>query len=186
MAVMSKVLFTDFFGVIVHDSGNEWLRAHNLFEHKKEIFPLGDIGEISEDEVFNRLSKLSGVPKQEIFDHFETLAILNNDTVRLLRELKKRSFKIVVLSNCYDSVLERRIKQFNLEDIFDDVIISYKIGMIKPNKDIYEYAFKKICSEYDDVYFMDDQEINLRSPKELGWKVIHFDQNTNINDFFCK
>lgn len=185
MAVMSKVLFTDFFGVIVHDSGNEWLRAHNLFEHKKEIFPLGDIGEISEDEVFNRLSKLSGVPKQEIFEHFETLAVLNTDTVSLLKELKKRSFKIVVLSNCYDSVLERRIKQFDLDDIFDDVIISYKIGMIKPNKDIYEYAYKKICSERDDVYFMDDQEINLKSPKELGWKVIHFDNKTNINDFFC-
>lgn len=180
---MSKVLFTDFFGVIVHDSGNEWLKSHNLFEYKKEIFPLGDIGEISEDEVFNRLSKLSGVPKQEIFDCFETLAILNEPTVNLLRELKKLGFKIVVLSNCYDSVLERRIKQFDLDDIFDDVIISYKIGKIKPNKDIFEYAYNRICNENDEVYFMDDQEINLSAPKELGWKVIHFTELTNLNDF---
>lgn len=180
---MAKVLFTDFFGVIVHDSGNEWLNEHNLFEHKKEIFPLGDIGEISEDEVFNRLSKLSGVPKQDIFDHFEKLAILNEKTVQMLRELKKHGFKIVVLSNCYDSVLERRIKQFELEDVFDDVIISYQIGMIKPYKNIYEYAYKKHCQKEDEVYFMDDQETNLEAPRQLGWTVIHFDNSTNISLF---
>lgn len=183
---MAKILFTDFFGVIVHDSGNEWLLKHNLYEHKKEIFPLGDIGEISEDEVFNRLSKLSGVPKQEIFDHFETLAVLNEKTVEMLRQLKKQGFKIVVLSNCYDSVLERRIKQFHLEDVFDDVIISYKIGMIKPFINIYEYAYAKHCNQDDEVYFMDDQIVNLESPKKLGWKTIHFDENIDILSFFVK
>lgn len=176
---MSKVLFTDFFGVVVHDSGNEWLKEHNLFKHKKDIFPLGDIGEISEDEVFNRLSKLSGVPKNEIFDCFEKLAVLNQRTVELLRKLKQQGFKIIVLSNCYDSVLERRIKQFDLEDIFDDVIISYKIGMIKPYINIYEYARAKCCHKEDVIYFMDDQEINLEAPKKLGWNVIRFDEKTN-------
>ena len=170
---MSKILFTDFFGVVVHDSGNLWLKEHNLFEHKKEIFPLGDLGLISEDEVFTRLSKLSDVPKQEIFDHFETLAVLNEKTVELFKKLKK-TFKIVVLSNCYDSVLERRIKQFHLEDLFDDVIISYQIGMIKPNKEIYEYAYNKHCKKGDEIYFLDDQEANLKAPKEMGWNVIHF------------
>lgn len=176
---MAKILFTDFFGVVVHDSGNLWLIEHNLFEHKKEIFSLGDLGLISEDEVFSRLSKLSGIPKQEIFDHFETLAVLNEKTVELLKKLKK-TFKIVVLSNCYDSVLERRIKQFHLEDLFDDVIISYKIGMIKPNKEIYEYAYNKHCKPEDEVYFLDDQEINLNAPREMGWNVIHFKEE-NIN-----
>ncbi|MCQ2087714.1 MAG: HAD-IA family hydrolase [Bacilli bacterium] len=176
---MSKVLFTDFFGVIVQDSGNSWLKSHNLFERKNEIFPLGDIGDISEDEVFNRLSKMSGEPKQQIFAHFESLAILNPDTVKMLRELKKRNYKIVVLSNCYDSVLERRIKQFDLDDIFDDVIISYQIHMIKPHKGIFEYAYKKHCVAGDDVYFMDDTEINLTAPRELGWYVVKFDGNIN-------
>lgn len=171
---MANVLFTDFFGVIVHDSGNEWLKAHNLFEYKKDIFPLGDIGDISEDEVFNRLSKLSGVPKKEIFEKFESLAILNEDTVKCLRLLKEKQFKIVVLSNCYDSVLERRIKQFHLEDLFDDVIISYKIHMVKPNKDIYEYAYKKHCKARDIVYYIDDTEANLAAPKKLGWRIFHF------------
>ena len=181
---MSKILFTDFFGVIVHDSGNKWLLSHNLFEYKKDIFPLGDKGIISEDEVFERLSKLSGVSKKEIFDSFEDFAILNEDVVTTLRELKKLGYKIVVLSNCYDSVLERRIKQFNLEDIFDDVIISYQIGMIKPYKEIFEYAYKKHCNKDDEIYFMDDQEINLTSPRELGWNVIQYKENINLLNYF--
>ena len=177
--LMSKILFTDFFGVVVQDSGNTWLQKYNLFEHKKEIFPLGDLGQISEDEVFVRLSKLSGVPKQEIFDHFETLAVLNQKTVDSFKELHK-TMKIVVLSNCYDSVLERRIKQFHLEDLFDDVIISYQIGMIKPYKDIYEYAYKKHCKPGDEVYFIDDQSDNLIVPKELGWSIIKFENNSDL------
>lgn len=178
---MAKILFTDFFGVVVQDSGNKWLASHNLSEYKKDIFPLGDIGEISEDEVFSRLSELSGVPKQEIFDNFETFAVLNENTVKMLRKLKKQGYKIVVLSNCYNSVLERRIKQFNLEDVFDDVIISYQIGMIKPHKDIFEYAYKKHCKPGDEVYYIDDQEVNLTAPKELGWNVFHFADGKEIS-----
>ena len=178
---MAKVLFTDFFGVIVKDSGNTWLKEHNLFDHKKDIFPLGDIGEISEDEVFNRLSKLSGIPKEEIFESFENFAILNENTVKTLRFLKTKGYKIIVLSNCYDSVLERRLKQFDIEDIFDDVIISYKVHMIKPNKEIYEYAYNKYCSKGDEVYYIDDQEVNLVAPKELGWHTILFNNYKDIN-----
>lgn len=181
---MAKVLFTDFFGVIVKDSGNSWLKEHNLYDRKHEIFPLGDRGVISESEVFNRLSKLSGVDPNEIFEHFERLAILNEKTVSALREIKKLGYKIVVLSNCYDSVLERRLKQFELEDIFDDVIISYKVRMIKPDKEIYEHAYAKHCKSGDEVYFMDDMEANLVAPKALGWNVLHFNENINLLDYF--
>ena len=177
---MNKILFTDFFGVIVKDSGNTWLQSHGLIEYKKEIFPLGDIGEISEGEVFNRLEKLSGVDKKEIFQDFESLAILNDKTVEYLREIKRLGFKIVVISNCYDSVLERRIKQFDLEDIFDDVIISYQVHMIKPYKEIFEYAYKKHCNGNSEIYYIDDQESNLKAPKELGWKTILFNEKINL------
>lgn len=182
---MSKIVFTDFFGVVVHDSGNEWLKANHLFEHKQRLFPRGDIGELSEEQLMDELSKLSGIPAKDIFDKFEDLAVLNKKTVAQFREIKK-SAKIVVLSNCYDKALERRLKRFHLEDIFDDIIISYQIGMIKPHKDIYEYAYKKHCHPDDEIFYIDDQAANLIAPKELGWKTIKFDDNTDLINFVNK
>lgn len=50
----------------------------------------------------------------------------------------------------------------------DQVIISGKIGLLKPDKPVYEYITEKFNLRYQDCVFIDDDARNVKTAKELG------------------
>ena len=78
----------------------------------------------------------------------------------------KGKCEIGLLSNV--SLLDKKRQDSHINyDMMDYKFLSYELGMVKPNKEIYEYVNDKL-KDYD-ILFLDDKETNLEIPKTLGW-----------------
>lgn len=68
---------------------------------------------------------------------------------------------------------EKRAGRFaEVMDLFDVVIESSKIGIRKPNPEIYRIACKQLEISPEEAVFLDDLGINLKPAKALGMKTI--------------
>lgn len=106
---------------------------------------------------------------------------INRDIYNIFNKIKKK-YKCVCLTNNIhnknlpfkNSVFERIRKDFFL------VFESYKLGMRKPEEEIYKIVLKKLNTFPENILFLDDLGINLKTAKRLGintYKVINT-QNT--------
>jgi len=90
--------------------------------------------------------------------------------IQLVTNLKHNSqHNLFVLSNyskqASDKILKKHQKFFSL---FDDVLISANIGMIKPDKEIFDYFLHKHNVLPQDCIFIDDQEQNVQAAQNVG------------------
>ena len=90
-----------------------------------------------------------------------------SSVIRLVKELKNKGFKTAVLTNTVPSHSED-----DLYSLFDVKIVSYKVRMRKPEKEIYLYALKKLKTKPEETVFIDDKEENIKAAEEVGMHVI--------------
>ena len=57
---------------------------------------------------------------------------------------------------------------------FDVVVLSYQVGLAKPQKEIFEHALKELRLKAGECVFIDDKIENIAAAKSLGFKAIHF------------
>lgn len=70
------------------------------------------------------------------------------------------------------SNVERAGRIADVMDMFDVVIESSKVGIRKPNPEIYRIACREMEIEPDEAVFLDDLGINLKPARDLGMKTI--------------
>ncbi|MBI4452111.1 HAD family phosphatase [Candidatus Woesearchaeota archaeon] len=80
----------------------------------------------------------------------------NSEVEKIIKSLKGK-VKLVLLSNTNEWQYEYARKRFKIIDLFDEYVLSYKAGMIKPNPMIFLDAVKKSktmpwnCAYFDDI-----------------------------------
>eukprot|EP01098_Paradermamoeba_levis_P009642 TRINITY_DN4033_c0_g3_i2.p1 TRINITY_DN4033_c0_g3~~TRINITY_DN4033_c0_g3_i2.p1 ORF type:complete len:329 (-),score=111.77 TRINITY_DN4033_c0_g3_i2:4-933(-) len=67
-----------------------------------------------------------------------------------------------------------------LKSFFDVIVESYKVGLRKPDKRIYEMCVSQLGVDFSDCIFLDDLGINLRSAKQLGMTTIKVNVSEDI------
>lgn len=89
------------------------------------------------------------------------------DVVEYAHSLKNRC-KIGILSNLlpFD---EKRINDHYDLSKFDYVYLSYKIGMRKPDKEVYEYVLNDLNIPPKDILFIDDIADNILMAQKYDW-----------------
>ena len=95
------------------------------------------------------------------FAHFKEIYCdiftLNKDVANLIQKLKKKNFRLILLSNTDVLHYEYIKNKYKIIDIFDDYVLSYKTGCRKPNPMIFLEALKKAktlpfnCLYFDDI-----------------------------------
>ena len=63
-------------------------------------------------------------------------------TIEILEYLKNKDYTMHLITNGFESVQMKKIKNANLSDYFTQVITSEASNSLKPNKEIFEYALK--------------------------------------------
>lgn len=141
------------------------------------IFNLFDKGEISEFDFFNLLRKeLRFKGSDEILYTAWNRMLLDVPQERLdLLVTAKQNYKTFLLSNTNEthiSVFERElylnlgVRNFN--DYFDKIYYSCRIGMRKPDKEIFDYVLKKNSLIPEETVFIDDSVQHVKAAGELG------------------
>ncbi len=89
----------------------------------------------------------------------------------LFRELK-RSYRIVALSNTNEMHWEYLETVFPLIHEFDDYVLSFRVGAMKPDPAIYRAALACAACTPAEVFFIDDMPVNIEAAAQLGIKGI--------------
>ncbi|MDP4152899.1 MAG: HAD family phosphatase [Bacillota bacterium] len=91
-----------------------------------------------------------------------------DETVKLFWELKKR-YSVYLLSNFPKEPYERCEKAFDFLSGADGKVISYEIGLIKPDEGIYQILIEKYGLRPEECVFMDDTKENIETARKLGF-----------------
>ncbi len=129
-------------------------------------------GEISESEYWDELRSHYGLTIPDtISDEFKKWRglIKNDDIYALIGQAKARGFKTAMFSNIIEPTYNVLQKVGYLDD-FDEIIASFKVGLAKPQKEIYELALKQLNTTPEQSVFIDDKQKNLNPAIEMGFK----------------
>jgi HAD superfamily hydrolase (TIGR01509 family) len=88
--------------------------------------------------------------------------------VRLLKKLKE-SYKLFLLSNFDKETFEKLYQTHrSIFDLFDGIIVSGQVGLLKPYKEVYHYLLDTYQVDPTKTIFIDDQEENIKEPQKMG------------------
>jgi 2-haloacid dehalogenase len=115
----------------------------------------------------------------EIFDLYterwpETMGGAHDETVAILRELKGRGTPLYALSNWSAEMFPHAEEKFDWLQLFDGIVVSGRVKMIKPDRDIFEYLLETYGLDAADVLFIDDHEPNILAARSYGIAAHHF------------
>jgi len=178
---MIKAGIFDIGGVLI-DWSNEWLfqdvdqtlhLSSNLrAKHWHSPMKLLEVGEITEAEFWQKFLEdtkaLGELPKESLFlRRFEQEFHINQQVVRIARELKTKGFQVAVLSNTI-APHSKFMRSTHLFDLFKPIVLSNEVGFAKPNSEIYELVLKKLKLNPDEVFFVDDRPENVEGANRSG------------------
>lgn len=188
------------YSVIVFDLGNTIIRFdHNI--SAKKIAKLFDLdskkiydaffdsemtrafekGEISPREFHRRASGLLGVdmPYKDFVAIWNDIFWEDEDACELARQLKS-SYKLFLLSNVNRLHFEHIEKRFDIIKIFDEIVLSYLVGAIKPDRLIYEDVIRRAGGDRTKLLYVDDREDLIKEALALGIDSIRFEGTAKL------
>jgi putative hydrolase of the HAD superfamily len=79
-------------------------------------------------------------------------------TIEILDYLKEKDYKMHLITNGFESVQFKKIKNSGLQDYFIEVITSEASNSLKPQKEIFEYALKNAKASVEKSIMIGDNE----------------------------
>ncbi|MFQ5928113.1 MAG: HAD family hydrolase [Acidobacteriota bacterium] len=92
---------------------------------------------------------------------------------KLFRQLKQ-SHQLIALSNTNEIHFNYLIQAYPLIREFDDYVLSYQVGSLKPDPQIFSAALDKVGCSPSEVLFVDDRIENVQAAEKMGIKGILF------------
>lgn len=93
-------------------------------------------------------------------------------TIALQRELRQNGYKTFIFSNTNDLAIEHVRRNFPFFKDFDGYILSYEVGGMKPQPEIYEAMEAMTGKRGADLIYIDDRLENIEAGKARGWLAI--------------
>ncbi len=95
-------------------------------------------------------------------------------TVQILEKLKQLGYPLYGLSNWSSETFPLVREKFNFFDLFDDIVLSGEVKLIKPDPKIFHLLLKKIGRQAQECIFIDDSQPNTKVAEGIGFKTIQF------------
>jgi 2-haloacid dehalogenase len=96
------------------------------------------------------------------------------DTVQIVRELHAAGIPLYALTNWSDELFPAARRRFNFLDLFEDIVVSGKEGIAKPDPAIFTILQERIGHSLDRCIFIDDSARNVEAAAEAGLDAILF------------
>ena len=177
---MIKAIIFDCFGVLYVHHGPDYIKNNvvNYPEIKNKLAYLSDqtdIGNISQAEYEIEVSKLTGLPIEQIHAHVKRGYSLNQNLLNYIQDTLRSNYKIGLLSNISRGSMDNFFTQPQQANLFDAVVLSNEVKMIKPDPEIYKYICHKLGVDPDEAIMIDDIYDNCIGAEKIGMKSIFYD-----------
>ena len=152
-----------------------WLRSL-MNRHK-------DFWQITEDSLDKSMKafKIDPSMRNELLDLYKILSTFP-EVKEVLQNLKKKDYKLAILSNGTPTLLNELVTSNNLDNIFDDIFSIEEVGIYKPDSKVYNLPIKKYQIKKDEVAFLSANTWDVSGGGNYGYSSIWVNRNNNIFD----
>ena len=152
-----------------------WLRSL-MNRHK-------DFWKITEDSLDKSMKffKIDNSMRNDLLDLYKALSPFS-EVKETLNKLKKKDFKLAILSNGTPSLLGNLVKNNNLENIFDDIFSIEEVGIFKPDSKVYELPVNKYNIKKHEILFLSANTWDVSGGGNYGYNSVWVNRNKNIFD----
>ena len=132
-------------------------------------------GKISNEIFIERMLEILDhtIDGKTFCNYFSSIFKQNKEVAALLPVLKK-NYKLILLSNTNSIHEKYGWDHYKFLKCFDDLILSHKIGAVKPEERIYRAVEKSSGSPAEEHIFIDDIEEYVNAAKSFSWDGVHF------------
>lgn len=190
---MVKAILFDFGGVLVRTENygprHTWDERLGLptgsverAVHHSDIWIQAQLGRITPRAYWKGVAELLYMREdntEELRRDYFSGDRLNHRLVQLIRNLREDGYRVALLSN--DSLeLENRLHQLEIHPLFDHILISAQMGVMKPDPTAFRAALHAIQAAPHEVVLVDDTLANVRAAQALGLHAILFRPDTDV------
>ena len=152
-----------------------WLRS--LMKRHKNFW---DITEDSLDKsmkVFNINKNM----KNELLSLYKILSPYP-EVRGVLEDLKKRNFKLAILSNGTPDLLNELVENNKLNNLFDDLFSIEEVKIYKPDPKVYKMPIEKYKIKPDEVTFLSANTWDVSGGGNFGYNSIWVNRHNSVFD----
>ena len=152
-----------------------WLRSL-MNRHK-------DFWQVTEDSLDKSMKafKIDLAMRNELLNLYKKLSTFP-EVKGALNDLKKKNYKISILSNGTPALLNKLVSSNNLDNFFDDIFSIEEVGIYKPDSKVYNLPIKKYQIKKDEVAFLSANTWDVSGGGNFGYNSIWVNRNKNIFD----
>ncbi len=147
-----------------------WLRS--LMERHKNFW------EVTEDslEKSMRVFNINKSMKNELLNLYKILSPYP-EVRGVLEDLKKKNFKLAILSNGTPALLDELVTSNKLSNLFDDLFSIEEVKVYKPDSRVYEIPTKKYNLKANEITFLSANTWDVSGGGNYGYNSIWVNRN---------
>jgi len=136
-----------------------------------------DRGTMSYDEAITRGAQRTGLPEPVVRSFLESVPsslVADAQIVDLLHQVKAAGNSLYCLSNMPTISMEHLERAYSFWHVFTAVVVSSRVGLCKPEPEIYAHLLETHLLRASDTIFIDDTVANIEAAARFGMRTIHF------------
>lgn len=190
MSKRDEIIVLDFGGVLMSHDRPGCLLALRRWMTDEQIVHIVGFGSNSHDtmryrfetgactarEFVDQLLALCppGTSAQALIEAWNKMHAGIPDTIwKQVERLHEAGYRLYLMSNTDDLHWRNALRLYpgKMETLFDEVFLSFELGLFKPDEAFYREVNRRIAGEGKTVYFVDDTEANrLAAEQSVGWR----------------
>jgi epoxide hydrolase-like predicted phosphatase len=160
---------------------------------QSDLFNQIETGQITPDEFVQQLLRLlpKGTEPEQVVNAWNAIIKdVPKKSIKLLKALKQKGYKIYLLSNTNALHIEvaniewDKVSVLKIEEIMDAVYYSHIVGLRKPDESIFEFVCTKHKLDVSKTLFIDDSIQHIEGAKKIGLQTYHLKNKEDIQDLF--
>jgi epoxide hydrolase-like predicted phosphatase len=173
-------------------TGKDQREVMEIFK-QNDLFRKFETGHLDEGGFRNLVRELLSSPDwtDDVIDTAWNSLLLDLPPARveLLQQLAKK-YRLFLLSNTssihitkVNKILEAATGVSKLDHLFEKVFVSYEMGLMKPDQQIYLDLMSQAGIVADETLFLDDNLDNIKGAESVGIQTIHVQKPITILEY---
>jgi epoxide hydrolase-like predicted phosphatase len=133
-------------------------------------------GEITYEEHWRNLQQALQLPVESLPAVQRSFWGGDHLDLELIADIRgmRAQYKIGLLSNAFSDLRQVITQEWNMADLFDDMVISAEVGIMKPDPRSYRLVVDRLGVRPAEAVFVDDFQHNVNAALTAGFQAIRF------------
>lgn len=141
-------------------------------------------GEFSVGMHWEAVRKALGIRPEDMagfLEQYWSADDVNWQLLDYIRELHPR-YKVGLLSNAWDDLRQTMHTRWDIDGLFDEMVISAEVKLVKPDPRVFHLALVRLGVKAEEAVFIDDIEANVIAARKEGLIAIQFQDTEKTLD----